>query len=207
VGIVGDVRFGTVDSTARPDVYISYGQSRLSRMMVFVRTTGDPAAIGPGVRRAIHDMAPLDPVYDIKPMAVRMATSTAQARFSAALLALFAAVALALAVMGIYGVMSFAVEQRTREIGIRMALGADRSRVLSLVVREGAMLAAAGVVLGLGGAFALTRLLRTMLFEVKPSDPVTLVVIVVILGCAALAASWAPARRAADVDPVRALKS
>jgi predicted permease len=195
VGIVGDVRFGTVDSTARPDSYISYGQSRLARMMVFVRTSSDPAA-----------MAPLDPVYDMRPMTERVASSTAQARFSAVLLALFAIIALALAVMGIYGVMSFAVSQRTREIGIRMALGADRSRVLALVVREGALLAGLGVVLGLAGALALTRLLRTMLFEVAPSDPVTFVVIVAIVGIAAFVASWVPARRAAGVDPVRALR-
>jgi putative ABC transport system permease protein len=206
VGIVGDVRFGTVDSTAGPDTYISYNQSRQSRMMIFVRTDGDAAALVPSVRRAIHELAPLDPIYDIRPMTVRVASSTAQARFSALLLGLFAAVALALAVTGIYGVMSFAVAQRTREIGIRMALGADRSNVLALMVRDGAMLAGAGVAIGLGGALALTRLLRTMLFEVTPSDPTTFVAIVVVVGFAALVASWVPARRAAGLDPVRALR-
>jgi putative ABC transport system permease protein len=206
VGIVGDVRYGTVDSTARPDTYIAYGQSRQSRMMLFVRTDGDPAALAPSVRRAIHALAPLDPIYDLRPMTARVASSTAQARFSALLLGLFAAVSLALAVTGVYGVMSFAVAQRTREIGIRMALGADRSNVLALVVRDGAVLAAAGIALGLGGALALTRLLRKMLFEVTPSDPTTFIIIVAVVGLAAMVASWVPARRAARLDPVRALR-
>jgi putative ABC transport system permease protein len=119
---------------------------------------------------------------------------------------LFAAIALSLAIMGIYGVMSFAVAQRTREIGIRMALGAGRRRVLGLVVREGALLAGAGVLFGLVAALALTRVLRSMLFEITPSDPWTYVAMVAVLAAAALIASLLPARRAAGVDPVVALR-
>ena len=206
IGVVGDVRFGTIDSTARPDVYISYGQGRTSNMLIFARTTGAPTALTPGIRARLHDIAPLDPVYDVRTMAERVGTASAQARFSATLLAMFAAVALALAVMGIYAVLSFAVAQRTREIGIRMALGADRRSVLALIVRDGALLAAAGLAIGLGAAWALSRVLTTMLFDVAPADPATYAAIVVILAGAALLASWLPARRAASVDPVTALR-
>jgi len=206
VGIVGDVRFGTVDSTAMPDAYISYGQSRLGRMMIFVRTTGEPAALASNVRAALRQLAPRRPVFDVKPRRSRMTAATAQARFSSVLLALFAAVAMSLAVMGIYGVMSFAVAQRTREIGIRMALGADRARVQRLILSEGFQLVAAGVVIGLGSALALTRVLRSMLFEVGPADGVTYAAIVVILAGAGIVASWLPARNAARVDPLVALR-
>ena len=206
IGIVGDIRFGTIDSTARPDTYISYAQAHTAHMMIFVRTAGDPVALAPNVRNAVRRLAPLDPVYDIRPMSTRLATANAQARFCAMLLALFAMVALALAVMGMYGVMAFAVAQRTREIGIRMALGADRARVLGLVVREGSLMAAAGVLVGLALAFALTDSLRTMLFGVAPTDPATYVTIVAVLAGAAVLASWIPARAAAGVDPAVTLR-
>jgi predicted permease len=206
IGIVGDVRYGTIDSTARPDTYISYGQARISRMMVFARTTGDPAAMIPAVRAAARRMATDAPIYDILPMTARVSAASAQARFSATLLGLFAAVALSLAVIGIYGVMSFAVAQRTQEVGIRMALGAGRERVMRLFVREGALLAAAGVLIGVPSALALTRVLRAMLFEVTPSDPWTYTSMVVVVCAAVLVASWIPARRAAGVDPLVALR-
>jgi predicted permease len=148
IGIVGDVRFGTIDSTATPDVYISYGQARIPRMMIFVRTAAEPWAAAASVRAAIREFAPRNPLYDIRAMHERVATASAQTRFSAVLLGLFAVVALSLAVMGIYGVMSFAVAQRTGEIGIRMALGAGRTRVLGLVIRDGVLLAGTGVLLG-----------------------------------------------------------
>jgi len=206
IGIVGDVRYGTVDSSAAPDVYISYGQARISRMMIFARTAGDPSAMAPAVRNALRTVAPRDPIYDIRAMSARVATATSQVRFSAVLLALFAAVALSLAIMGIHGVMSFAVAQRTREIGIRMALGATRESVWSLILREGALLTGVGAVIGLAGAIAGTRILRSMLYEVTPTDPWTFAVILVVLAVAALLASSLPARRAAAVDPVIALR-
>jgi predicted permease len=206
IGIVGDVRYGTIDSTARPDAYISYSQARLSRMMIFARTSGDPSALAPAVRAAVKRVAPEAPVFDIRPMSARVATASAQTRFSAVLLGLFAAVALSLAVMGIYGVLSFAVAQRTNEIGIRMALGAERGRVLALVLRDAGILAVLGLVLGLAAALAVTRVLRTMLFEVATTDPLTYVAMAAVLGVAVLMASWIPARRAARVDPVIALR-
>ena len=206
IGIVGDVRFGTIDSLPGPDVYIAYAQAYTPRMMIFLRTAGDPLALVPSVRRALETWAPEDPIYDISTMADRAGAATAQARFSALLLAMFAAVALGLAVMGIYGVMSFGVAQRTREIGIRMALGADRARVLGMVVREGAIMVTIGTVIGVAAALAVTRILRTLLFEVTPTDPATFGAIVVIVVAAALLASWLPARRAARVEPTEALR-
>jgi ABC-type lipoprotein release transport system permease subunit len=191
------VRYGTIDSTARPDAYISYGQARLSRMMVFVRTTGEPSALAPSVRAVVRRVAPHAPVFDVRSMSARIATASAQTRFSAVLLGLFAAVAVSLAVMGIYGVLSFAVAQRTGEIGIRMALGAEQGRVLALVLRDAAALALVGLAVGLGAALVLTRVLRTMLFEVTTTDPLTYVVMASLLAVAVLVASWIPARRAA----------
>jgi putative ABC transport system permease protein len=206
IGVVGDVR-SSPDSVAHPVAYASYFQSPRAGMIVFIRTATNPAAVGADVRRAIHDVAPQYPVYDMQTMTARAAAATAQARFSAALLALFAATALSLAAIGIYGVMSLAVAARTREIGIRIALGADRGRVQRLVVREGLALVAAGAVIGLAGALMATRLLRSLLFDLTPSDPLTYSAIVVLLAGAAMLASWIPARRAAKVDPVVALRT
>lgn len=207
IGIVGDVRFGTIDSTARPDTYISYGQARISRMMVFARTAGDPRrAIAP-VRAALRQVAPMAPVYDVRTLEDRVAASGAQARLSATLLGAFALVALLLAVMGIYGVMSFAVAQRTRELGVRMALGATGRQVAAMMFGESVRLAAAGLVIGLLAAVAFTRALRSMLFEVSTTDPPTYVVMALVLLATAGVAGWIPARRASRVDPAGALRS
>jgi ABC-type antimicrobial peptide transport system permease subunit len=139
-------------------------------------------------------------------MSSRISTATAQTRFSATLLAMFAVVALSLAVMGIYGVLSFAVAQRTNEIGIRMALGAERGNVLGLVMRDAAVLALIGLSIGVAAALAFTRVLRTMLYDVATTDPLTYAVMAGTLALAVLAASWIPARRASRVDPVIALR-
>jgi ABC-type antimicrobial peptide transport system permease subunit len=146
-------------------------------------------------------------VYDVQTMTTRAAGATAQARFIAVLLALFAATALALAAIGIYGVMSLAVAARTREIGIRVALGADQHRVQRLVVGEGLALVMIGTAFGLAGALMATRVLQSMLFDLAPSDPTTYATIVGLLGIAAVVASWLPARRASRVDPVVALRA
>jgi len=207
IGVVGDVRFGTIDSTARPDTYISTGQGRVGRMMIFLRTTGDPLAVVGPARAALKELAPFNPVYDVMTMRDRVGTASSQARFSAMLLTVFAMVALGLAAMGIYGVMAFGVAQRTREIGIRIALGADGRRVLRMVIREGATLAAIGGGVGLAAAFATTRILRSLLFEVTVTDPVTYAAIAAIIAVAALVASWLPARKAARVNPTEALRS
>jgi predicted permease len=206
IGVVGDVR-QNVDSAASPDVYASYLQSPRPGLMLFIRTAGNPAALGADVRRVLHDVAPRFPMYDMKPMAERAAAATAQARFSAVLLGLFAATALSLAVIGIYGVMSLAVTARTRELGIRIALGADQRRVRRLVVNEGIALVGVGAMIGLVGARLSTRVLQNLLFDLQPSDPVTYVGILILLGGAAVLASWIPARRASKVDPMVALRA
>ena len=205
VGIVADVR-QFPDSAPSADTYIPYAQSPRAGMMIFVKTSGDPASLTTSVRNAIREVAPRFPLYDVKTLVERTSAATATARFSATLLALFAVVALTLSVIGIYGVMSLMVTQRRRELGIRMALGADQSAVRAMVVREGALLAAAGTLIGLAGAVAFSRVLRTLLFEVAPIDPPTYGAIVAILAGAAVAASWIPARRATRVDPTEALR-
>jgi putative ABC transport system permease protein len=206
VGIVGDLR-DSPDSLARANVYLPYLQSPRSGMYVFIRTSGNPAALGADVRRVIRELAPSFPVYDMRTLAARTAAMTAQARFSAVLLGLFAATALSLAVIGIYGVMSLAVTARTREIGIRIALGADQRRVQRLVVGEGATLVGIGAAVGLVGALWSTRLLQNLLFDLEPTDPATYAVILALLAAAAILASWLPARRASRVDPVEALRA
>ena len=206
IGIVGDVR-QSPDSAAKPDVYLPYYQSPSGRMMIFLRTQNEPTAVVADVRRALHDVAPLYPVYDVQTMSDRAAGATSQARFSAVLLGLFAATALSLAIVGIYGVMSLVVSARTREIGIRIALGADQSRVRRQVVGEGLSLVSVGAAIGIVGALVATRVLQSLLYDLKPTDPITYISIVAVLGAAAFAASWIPARRAARVDPVVALRS
>jgi predicted permease len=206
IGIVGDVRQWP-DSVAKPGVYLPYLQSPSSRMMIFIRTTGNPTALGGSVRAAIHELAPTYPIYDMQPMSDRAAEATAQARFSAVLLGLFAATALSLAAIGIYGVMSLAVAARSREIGIRIALGADRGRVQRLVIGEGVALVMLGAVVGVAGALFSTRVLRSLLFDLTPSDPATYAGILALLAVAAITASWIPARRASRVDPVVALRA
>jgi len=206
IGVVGDVRYNTIDSLPRPDAYVSFYQSPRSRMMIFIHTVGDPTSVAGPARRVLHELVPEYPVYDIQTLRARVAASSAHARFSAVLLGLFALVALVLAVVGIYGVMAFAVLERTREIGIRIALGAGRGQVLRMVIGEGISLAAIGLLLGVFSALALTRVLTSLLYDVAPSDPVTYAGLVVLLAGTALVAAWIPARRAARVDPVVALK-
>ena len=206
IGIVADVR-QQPDSAPGSVAYVSYAASPRPGMIVFAKTARDAASLGPEVRRAVHEIAPQLPVYDMLTMTARSAAATAQARFRAVLLTLFAITALALAAVGIYGVMSLAVSARTREMGIRIALGAEQTRVQRLVVGEGIGLVSVGAGIGLAGALAATRVLRMFLFDLSPSDPATYVAIVVVLGGAAIVASWIPARRASRVDPVVALRA
>ncbi|HEY2376042.1 MAG TPA: ABC transporter permease [Gemmatimonadaceae bacterium] len=206
IGIVARVR-QLPDSTPGPTTYVLESQSPQPRVIVFVRTSRDAASIGNEVRRAVHDVAPQLPLYDMQTMTQRAAAATAEERFRAALLTAFAIAALSLAAIGIYGVLSFVVTARTREMGIRIALGAERAKVQRLVIGEGVALVGVGIALGLAGAFAATRVLRTFLFDLTPSDPITYVGIVIVLVITAVLASWIPGRRAARVDPVIALRA
>jgi predicted permease len=207
VGVVGDIRYSGIQSPPRPDVYISYYQFPMSfRMMVHLRTKGDPAAIGETARRALREVAPGFPVSDVATLEARVGGALGEARFLAQLLSVFAVLALVLATLGTYGVISYAVAQRTREIGVRVAIGATARDVVAMVVGQGMKLAAIGGGIGLATALATTRLLRSQLYEVEPSDPVTLVSIIVVLLVAIVVASWIPARRAAGVPAVEALR-
>jgi putative ABC transport system permease protein len=207
IGVVGDVRYGQMDELPKPDVYISYLQSPRSGMLVNVRAAGNPTALTEAIRREVHTLNRDLPLFDVKTMDEHIREGTAKARFSVVLLAVFAAMALILSAVGIYGVMAYVVTQRTREIGIRIALGARPADVLRLVVRRGAALALAGIVVGIGGALAATRVLTTLLYQVRPSDTVTYAAIGSGLLAVALLASYMPARRAASVDPSSALRA
>jgi ABC-type antimicrobial peptide transport system permease subunit len=195
-----------MDESPKPDVYISYLQSPRRGMMLNVRTSGNSAILAEAIRDQVHDLDKDLPLYDIKTMYERIREGTAKARFSTTLLTVFAAMALILSALGIYGVMAYVVTQRTREIGIQMALGARPSAVLGMVVRRGGALAAAGIIVGTLGALAVTRVLTTLLYRVRPDDSGTYVMIGFGLWALALAASYVPARRAAAVDPSSALR-
>jgi putative ABC transport system permease protein len=162
--------------------------------------------VAEAARRALREVAPGFPVYDVASLETRIGVALAEPRFLAQLLSVFAAFALVLATIGTYGVISYSVAQRTREMGVRIALGATRRDVTRLVVGRGTVLAAAGGAVGLLGAAAAVRLIRAQLYGVEPSDPVTLAGIVVLLMLAVVVASWIPARRAASVPPVEALR-
>jgi ABC-type antimicrobial peptide transport system permease subunit len=174
--------------------------------ILFVRTRGNPTSLVTAIRREIKSVIPGAPSPAIRLMTERVGESIAQPRFQAGLVNLFGAVALLLAACGIYGVLAYAVTQRQREIGIRMALGAQKHNVLLLVIGQGMKLALAGVVIGVFSALALTRVLRNLLYEVKPTDPLTFAVVTLLLVAIAVFACWLPARRASRIDPMEALR-
>jgi len=207
IGIVGDVRHGLPDQPAGLDGYVSLMQAPLSNVYLFARTVDNPLALVASVRQQVAALNPSLPIYDVRTMADRVGNSAARARFSAILLGIFATIAMALAAVGIYGVMSYTVRQRTREIGIRVALGARSQDVVRHEVYRAAVLIFAGTLLGLAGALAATQVLETSLYEVRPHDPQTFVVIVVLLAGVALLASYVPARRATIVDPAITLRT
>ena len=207
VGVVGDVRDAELGAGPTPEFYGSLEQVPTDEFHVVVRGDVPPDRLAGSVRAAVAGLDPELAVTDFATLDEVVRRSVSRPRFMVQLLLVFATMALLLCAIGIYGVTAYAVTQRTREIGIRMALGADRAAVRALVLREGLRLAAAGVGLGLAGAFALTRLLRGFLFEIGPGDPVTHVAVALLLGGVALAACAVPARRAARLDPIAALRT
>jgi putative ABC transport system permease protein len=209
VGVVGNVKHRGLDASSTLQWYVPERQwaGGDNQEMLIVRTAGDPAAITATVRKAIAAIDATQPIVKVATMGQLIATSTAQRRLALVLFGAFAIAALLLAVAGIYGVLAGSVAERTREIGVRAALGATPSAIVGLVVGQGGRLAAIGMTLGVAGSLALTRYLRTLLFGVGPSDPLTFAGVVLLLGFVTIAACLIPAMRAARVDPSRALRS
>jgi predicted permease len=206
VGVTKDVRQRGLDAEVRPMFFRPYNQAAWPFMTIVVRTASAPMAFAGSVKKALAQIEPDRPVSDISTMEEVLRASVGSRRFPMLLLMAFSLLALTLAAVGISGVVSFSVTQRTREIGIRLALGAQTGNVLMLILRRSMGAALAGVVLGLAGSFALTRFLTGLLFEVKPMDPVVLTIVALILTGVALAACYIPARRATKVDPMVALR-
>lgn len=206
VGVVGDVRESGMDTPSAPTMYLSYLQFPYNEMTLVISTSVPPTSITAAVRAAIHSVDPNQPVYGVETMDQVVSESISDRQFYLSLLGTFAVIAFALAIAGIYGVMSYAVTQRTREIGIRMALGARASSVRHLVVREGMVLVIAGIACGAVMSLLLTRLLSSLLYGVSSTDPVTFISVAILLAAVALVASYVPARRAAAVDPTISLR-
>jgi putative ABC transport system permease protein len=212
VGVVKDVRSAGVEQKVPATMYFPHAQAQRSAyvapsgMNLVVRTSGEPTAVAAAVRSAVRAVEPSAPVSRVRTMEDVVAGSMASRRFSTLLLTSFAALALVLAAIGIYGVISYSVTERKFEIGLRMALGAGQGRVLRLILGEGLRMAAAGLAVGLAGALMVTRLLRSMLVDVSASDPATLLAVAALFAVVSLAASYLPARRATAVEPMRVMR-
>ncbi len=206
VGVVGNVKQESITTDVAPEIYVPFSQMPMNGMTLFVRTNSNPADFARTVRAEVLAIDKNQPVYDVKTLDQRVIETIAASRSLMLLFSGFALLALVLASVGTYGIVSYAVSQRTREIGIRMALGARAIDVLRLVLKNGMTLVVAGVAIGIGGALALTRFLTTMLFGVTPTDTLTFVVVSLALAAVALIACLVPARRATKVDPLEALR-
>jgi putative ABC transport system permease protein len=207
VGIVGDVKDAGLDEPSPPEIYIPHAQIGIADMTVVVRGALPPTALARTVEAALRELDPDLPMAGLKTLEDVRVASVSGRRFYVLLLSLFAAVALVLAAIGIFGVMSYAVTQQTREIGIRMALGANRDDVVRMVLRRAALLVGAGLAIGLGVAVITGRALASLLFDLSPTDPSTLAAVCALLAAIAFVASYLPARRATRIDPVVALRA
>jgi len=207
VGVVGRLRHDGLDSDPRPEVFIPFAQLPYGSMTFVVRTATDAASLVPILRSQVWAVDPTLALYQISTVEALVAQTLAPRRFLTSLVGLLAGLAFLLAVIGIYGIVSFATAQRTREIGVRVVVGGSARDILTLVFAESAKRVAAGVLLGLSGALAATRLVAALLYEVSPTDPLTLGVMTVVLTCVALLACYWPARRATRIDPLSALKA
>jgi putative ABC transport system permease protein len=206
VGVVADMRRTGYERPVRFETFLPLAQFAPTSMLIVVRTSGEPLALASVVRSAVRAIDRDLPVYQVSSVEQQLATMVAQRRFSMALLGTFAAIALLLGVVGVYGVTAYLVAQRTREVGLRLALGADPRRLVAMVVRQGMFPALVGLAVGLLLALAVTRVMSGLLYGVTPHDVATLLGVAVVLAGATLVANYIPARRAARVDPLVALR-
>jgi predicted permease len=206
VGLVRDSKYGTLTEPDAPIAYVPLAQNHETGMVLYVRTAGDPAGLVTAVRRAVQSLEPNLPLPEVRPLLDSIGGSLYAARMGALLLGVFGGLALVLSAVGVYGVMAFSVARRTREIGVRMALGATSRNILTLVVGRGVKQLVTGLVLGLAIAFAVTRLMREVLFNVSPADPLVFGTVIAVITLVGLAACWLPARRAAYLHPLEALR-
>jgi putative ABC transport system permease protein len=206
VGVVADLKYTKLDESPEPEIFADYLHASPFTINFVVRTTGDPLAIAPTIRALVAGVDTAQTIADTRTVEAALSESIAPRRFTVFLLGVFAATALLLALIGIYGVIAYSVAQRTQEIGVRMALGAERRAVVMMVVRQGMSIAIAGLVLGVAAALALTRVMTGLLYEVTPTDPPTFAAVVGVLAATALAACCGPALKAARVDPLVALR-
>jgi putative ABC transport system permease protein len=205
-GVIDDVKQLGLDSSAQPEVYFPYAQVASASMSIVVRTASNPLSMAGALKGQIQEIDKDLPIAEVKTMEQLLSDSVSGPRFNMLLLTVFAVVALVLAAVGIYGVMSYSVSQRTHEIGIRMALGAQTSEVLKLVIRQGMLLTLAGLATGVVASLLLTQLMSSMLFGVAATDPGTFTAVLLLLAGVALGACFLPARRAAKVEPMEALR-
>jgi len=206
VGVSANARQTNLAIAPQPTLFLAQAQGPMYFAALVVRTPASPAALARAVTQTVHSVDADQEITDVATMEQVVATSVARPRLEAFLLGVFAVLALVLAAIGLYGLLAYSVARRTREIGIRMALGADASRLVGSVVRQGLGLVFAGTLAGLAAALALTRLLASLLYEVKPADPLTFLAVCALLMAVGLGAAWVPARRVVRVDPARSLR-
>jgi ABC-type antimicrobial peptide transport system permease subunit len=209
IGVVADIKHLSFREEPAPEMYVPFTQKlypSLLTMQVVLRTKTDPSAMTASVRDAIHSVDPDLPLADVTTLDAIVGNSMAQPRFSLLLLGSFAAIALLLASIGLYGVISYSVAQRTQEIGIRTALGAQRHNVFGMILREGVQLVGLGIVIGIAVALGVTQIMAGFLYGVRPQDPLTFLAVALVLMAVALIACYVPARRATRVDPMMALR-
>jgi ABC-type antimicrobial peptide transport system permease subunit len=206
VGVVADLRYTKLGVATEPELFLDYAHARSDRTTLTIRTSTDPMSVAPSLRALLSSIDRTQPLFDVKPLDVVLADSIAPRRLTLLLLGIFALSALLLAIVGIYGVVAFAVAQRAQEIGVRIALGATRRQVVSMVVRQGIALTLGGITLGLIAAAAATQVMTSLLYEVAPTDLGTFAAAVATVVCTAVVACSVPAVKASLIDPLVALR-